>query len=1181
MSAGTPTTDWLADQWWELLERAPGGEEDGFLTLGGTSWAAVRLRTLVRTACGVEIPLTLLLGDNGSLAALRAQVAAGAATTAAAAVTAADDGPPRPVRRRSRLAPAQRRMWMFGRLHPDSPAYNVVAALRLSGDLDVPALRAALADLVERHDALRASVVGDEPELVYADRVRPGLRVRTVDGPLGQAAADDFVRTVAERPIPFSEAPMWTAALLHAPGARDAVLALSAHHMIADQHAMDLLLADLAAAYAARIVGGVPSWPAPAPRFADHAEAQADAVAGPRWAADLAHWQARLADAPRDSSLPLLRPVADRPSFAGQAHRRPLGRERSERLAAFARDHAVTPVVLVLGCVAFVLAAWSGRSDVVLGMPASRRREPGDEALVGFLVESLPVRLDLTGQEDFGALLRHTRDRQVEALEHATPTFDAIVEALDVPTRPTGNPLFRIWVNDLTAASPAPAMPRLDTDLIDVPGTAALFDVNVYLRRDDAGYRLDLIRAVDRLPAELAEELADQYLAVLDQVLARPDIPLAEIDLVTGRGRAAGADLALPLAAPAPPPPGSSLVRQVLDAAARHPQAPALLAADGTAFSYRWLAEQVAALAERLRADGVRQGSVVAVEAVRGAWLPVALLAAWQLGAVPAPLDAALPELRLAACHEVLRPVRTVRLSADAHRPPQLLAGAERPRTLPGVGHVLFTSGTSGRPAAVAVPRGVLESALAHYGEAYAVRSSDRTVLLSGLGHDPVLRDLFVPLRAGGTVVLPPDEAFKRPVELLDLLHGRGVSLLHATPALLGLLTAAHAERPTLRLDRLRLVMSGGAPLTGDKVRGLRALTRAAVVNAYGATETPQIASEYLVAARFAPLPDGLADEAVLPAGSGAAGSRLVVVTPGGDPAGIGRRGEILVRSHLLAAGYLDGSGPAERFGPDPGAEPGAAAYRTGDLGRLDAFGRVHVDGRADRQVSVNGYRVGLEEVESAARRHAGVLRAAAAQTADGRLALWVVPRAGAAPTEAALRRHLSAWLPPLAVPSMLALAADLAMDANHKVVVPAAVPPGSRPSEVPGPPPTPRPPRGAPAPYPTGHEGAGSGVPALLAERLRTFTGRDVGPDENFFDIGLDSVTLLRLHESLRREPTIRLSVTDLFAHPSSRELLRFLSGQGAGDDRLPHRSTGAAADLHAAGDRRRAIRRRIHHEG
>ncbi|MFF7635948.1 condensation domain-containing protein [Kitasatospora sp. NPDC008050] len=1178
MSAGTPTGDWVADQWWELLERAPGGEEEGYLTLGGTSWAAVRLRTLVRAAHGVELPLTLLLRDNGSLAALRAHLASAATTTAATvataatAATAADDSAPRPARRRSRLAPAQRRLWMFSRLYPDSPAYNVVAALRLRGDLNTPALRAALADLTERHDALRASVVADEPVLVYADRVRPALRVRTVDGPLGRAEADGFVQAMAECPIPLSAAPMWTAALLHAPTAQDAVLVLSVHHMIADQHAMDLLLADLAAAYAARVAGGAPSWPAPAPRFADHAEAQADAVAGARWAADLAHWRARLADAPRDSSLPLLGPAADRPSFAGQAHRRPLGWARSERLADFAREHAVTPVVLVLSCVAFVLAAWSGRAEVVLGMPASRRRESGDDALVGFLVESLPVRLDLAGQADFGALLRHTRERQVEALEHVTPTFDAIIEALGVPTRPTGNPLFQIWVNDLTGTSPAPAMPQLDVDLVDFPGTAALFDVNVYLRRDDAGYRLDLIRAIDRLPAELAEELADQYVAVLDQVLTRPDIPLAELSLVTGRGRAAGADLTLPLAAPAPGTPGRRLVQQVLDVAARRPQAPALLAADGTALGYRWLAEQVDALTERLRAEGVRPQNVVAVEAVRGPWLPVALLAAWQLGAAPALLDAALPELRLAACREVLRPARILRLSATAHRPPELLAGDGRPRTLPGASHVLFTSGTSGRPAAVVVPRGVLESALARYDEAYTVRSADRTALLSGLGHDPVLRDLFVPLRAGGTVVLPPEGALTRPAELLDLLHGRAVSLLHATPALLELLTAAHAERPTLRLDTLRLVVSGGAPLTGGQVRRLAALTRAAVVNAYGATETPQIAAAHLVAARFAPLPAGLADEAVLPVGSGVAGSRLVVVTPGGAPAGIGQRGEILVRGRLLAAGYLDGSGPARRFGPDPGAEPGAGAYRTGDLGRLDACGLVHVDGRADRQVSVNGYRVGPEEVESAARRHPGILRAAAAPTTDGRLALWAVPRAGAMLTEAALRRHLSAWLPPLAVPSVLTLATELAVDANHKVVVPATAPPAGPEPQAPP----------VPVPCRTGHRGAGGEVPALLAERLRALTGREVGPDENFFDIGLDSVTLLRLHESLRRELPVPLTVTDLFTHPSSRALLRFLSDQGTADQRVPHRPTGAtAADLHNAGDRRRAIRRRIHHEG
>ncbi|MEU9036335.1 condensation domain-containing protein [Streptomyces sp. NPDC048352] len=1204
--------DLLGERWWELLElpAAAHGEREGFLSLGGTSWAAVRLRAFVRETLGAEIPLALLLRENASLAGLREHLAvAPAAGPAPAGPAPAPGSPPPAARTRSRLAPAQRRMWMFSRIHPDSAAYNVVAALRMRGELDLPALRAALADVTARHDALRASLDGSrsrpgpparaaaasgaaEPELVYADVVHPELRVSTVEGRL-DGVLDGFVRETAERPVPLTGAPLWHAALLRSRTDADNCLVLSLHHIISDQHTLDLLLADLATAYAARRgPDGGQTRPTAAPRFADHAEAEADAVGDARWTAELAYWRDRLADAPRDCALPFRLPAPDRPTFAGQAHPRPLGRERSELMTGFVRDHAVTPVVLVLTCVAFVLAAWSGRPSVVLGMPASRRRSSDDDALVGFLVESLPVRIDLDGHADFTALLRHVGERQVEALEHGTPTFDAIVEALGIPTRPTGNPLFQVWVNDLSGAAPAPQMPGLRTEVAEVPTAPALFDLNFYLRRQDSGYRLDLVRSLDRIPAEVADELADQCVAVLDQVLARPDTALRDLSLVTDRARAAGADLALPL--PQAAPPAHGIVEQVLATAARRPTAPALLAADGTTVPYGRLAQQVETLAARLTADGVRRDTVVAIEAARGAWLPVALLAVWRAGAVAALLDGTLPAMRRAACHELVRPLRTLRLHTAPDEPPHLLPGDPRPRTLPGASHVLFTSGTSGTPSAVTVPHGALEAALDWYAAAYDVRSTDRTALLAGLGHDPVLRDLFVPLSRGGTVVLPPDGLPGRPGGLLDLLHGRAVTLLHATPALLEMLAAAHAERPALRLDALRLVMSGGAPLTAGLARRLRTVTRAAVVNAYGATETPQIASAHLVARLFAPVPADVPDGTALPVGAGAAGFRPVVLAPDGTPAGIGQRGEILLRGSRLALGYLDDSGPHERFVPDPGGAPYARAYRTGDLGRLDPRGQVHVDGRADRQVAVNGYRIGLEEVESAAHRHPGIVRAAAALADDGRLVLRAVARPGHPLTEAALRRQLAALLPPLAVPSLIVLTDGLRVDANHKVVADAArtASPGRGEGPSPDLPSPDRPaPAGAPPPPAAGPEhdrdtgwGTDAGpAAAVLTARLRDLTGRDVDPDENFFDTGLNSMTLLRLYESLRTELPGPLSITDLFTHASPRALLRFLSDRATEDGgRTRHRPTGVSrTDLHNAGERRRAIRRRIHHEG
>ncbi|MBC3840294.1 AMP-binding protein [Streptacidiphilus sp. 4-A2] len=617
----------------------------------------------------------------------------------------------------------------------------------------------------------------------------------------------------------------------------------------------------------------------------------------------------------------------------------------------------------------------------------------------------------------------------------------------------------------------------------------------------------------------------------------------------------------------------------MLAAAARHPAAPALLAADGTAVPYSWLAEQVGTLTARLTADGVQAGSVVAVEAARGPWLPVALLAVWRTGAVAALLDGTLPALRLAACS---RPAAPAARTAAAHRrgPGPGAAGRRHDapyaaRREPCAVHLRHlrhavrgggaARGTGGRAGLVRGglrraehrPHGAAGGPGTRPGAARPVRAAEP----GRIGRAAAGRRGGPAGRAAGAAAQPRGDP----------------AACH--PALLELLVAGHTERPGLRLDALRLVMSGGAPLTTGLVRRLRGLTQAAVVNAYGATETPQIAAHHLVAHRYGPVAAPGPDETTVPVGAGAAGSRAVVLAPDGSPAGIGQRGEILIRGALLARGYLDGSGPQQRFVADPGGVPHAGAYRTGDLGRLDPAGRVHVEGRMDRQVSVNGYRVGLEEVEGAALRHPDVLRAAAALTEDGRLAVWVVARPGSTLTEAALRRQLSALLPPLAVPSLIVPADGLRVDANHKVVVDPATPA------------TPIAPIAPAAKNDTADPArpplAAGSAAAVLAAQLRALTGRDIDPDENFFDIGLNSMTLLRLHESLRHalpdQPAITgLTVTDLFTHPSPRALLRFLSDRSTGDEAARHRRTGVSiADLNNAGERRRAIRRRIHHEG
>lgn len=1157
LPADTP----LAGAWWGELgrdaDRSAGGH--GFLTLGGHSLLAVRLCARIAEELGVDVPLRLLLSENVSLDQLETYVADAPRTARPVEPEPAPERDPVPGPDGKRapgtgpLTPAQRRLHLLSHVMPDPAAYNVVGSLRLAGRPDRARLDAALATVVRRHDLLGAEVDGPadgEARLVYERPVTPVWQTAT--GP--EADADAFVRRIARQTIPLDRAPLFRAGLLECTDSDAVYLVLSVHHMVCDQHSLDLMFTGLAAAY----TGTVP--PGEAPRFADHARRAVtapDAVRG--WPEDLEFWRRRLDGVPAQSGLPFAPRPSAVPDSTGSGTSLHFDVPASERIDALLRTHGATPATLLLACVGLVLSVWTSRESVVLGMPASVRRGHRDEDLFGFLLTTLPVRLDVGAQRDAGGLLRHAAERYLEAYEHGAPPFDVLVDALGLAGGPTRNPLFHVWVNDVTRTPPPPRFGTLEATHHQPPGHAALFDLNFYLRRQD-GYRLELVHATDRVAADVAREVLDQVGHVLTRLLEEPD---------TAPG------LLAPAPDPAPALPAHPSARPLMDSvrarAADTPDAVAVEQDGAPVMTYRELVDRVDALTAGLMSAGAAGGAVVDVASRRTPWLPVALLATWAAGGVPALSDAALPAARLGEQRDAVLPCLLLD-GATAEAAPRTVAGPTPGRRLPDASHILFTSGTSGRPAAVVAGRGVLEASLDRYAEEFAPGTGDRVALLAGPGHDPLLRDLFVPLRAGGTLVVPPDDVFRSPDRLVRFLDESRITILHATPALLELVTAAGG--PAARLGELRLVVCGGAPLTAGLVRRLRRLTGARIVNAYGATETPQLASVATVAEPGQDPDPALPDTAALPVGDGFGGNRLLVLDEAGRPVEPGRRGSVVVEGPRVALGYVDDGERGDAFTAGTGA--GLRRFRTGDLGRRDPAGRVHIEGRADRQFLVDGFRVAPEEIEAAALSHDSVARALATfegNAVGGVLTLHVVPDGAALPDPGGLRAYLRRLLPAHAVPAVVRVVDRLGMDHNHKVsAVGSTVLPTTTPAA------------GA----------AGQGGGGRLAALAREVLGRDLGPDENFFDAGLTSIGLVRLHGLLRERLGLDVPVTELFARPTLGRLAAVLDapadGRSGASDRGtartavrvpgPARSATALPGAGSAARRRLDIRRHLYQD-
>jgi amino acid adenylation domain-containing protein len=1103
-------------QAWRRALGVTSADDGGFLSLGGHSLSALRLVAALRNASGVEIPVSVLLSGNASLADLRAAFDAAAA---AGPVPAPDA--PRETTGPIPLTPGQRTLWRVARLHGGAAPYNVVGALFVSGSVDVPRLRRAVDQLVERYLCLRVRVVdGDTEHATFEESdVRPVLRVLDTDA---AAAADDFVRRVGLEVIDPDTGPVAIVTLLR--GVADACLVISIHHMLADQATLDVLVGDLGLLY----VGEAP--PAVETGFGRYA---ARVLAYPHTAAsgaDLEYWAALLADVPAEPTMPFVRRPTEPRSLTSHGERWLCGAELSQRIDGFCRTNGITAFTLVVSCLARVLSAWTGRATVVLGMPVSQRREAGDDAVGGYLLNTVPLCVEVDPRASAVTLLGHVRQRLTEALVHSGTGLEGILDTLGIRPSPLQNPLFQVWVNDLTQAA-EPAFGGLAVQPVRPSPYVALFDVNLYLRRDAGHYEVDIVGASETADLALPGILRGQLAELLTQILDDPSPPLGELALSRpGSARPA----------PAPSEAAAGLLERLLAMAGERPHATALLGL-GQPVTYGELRRRMETVAAKLGSAGVREGSVVALVAHRHPDLVSALLAAWSVEAAPALINAAHPDEFRGGLLRVLDPVAVLTVGAEGGADVSRFGGAG---TAVGRGHILCTSGTGGESAAVYVPYEILSAQLAWLLELNGLADSDRTGLLAGIGHDPMFRDLL-PLAVGGTTVVPADAVLRDPLRLCEFVRDSGITVLHATPALLELLVAG-ADETQQRYPSLRLIMSGGAPLTAGLADRIRVCTGARLINAYGTTETPQIASWQDVTTLSAS-----ASEEVLPFGTGAPGGPLLVLDEFDRDCGPGQLGEVVVCSRYLGE-YVtpDRGGFADGLGGWPGR-----VFRTGDLGRRDAAGNVVIAGRRDRQILVNGFRGSIEEIERVALRHSGVRRAAAAfrQTELGDVVeLRVVPEPG----HVVLREHLDGFLrhrlPRHLVPSVILVAATLATDHNHKVNLRGASVPEDSPVSA--------------------GLGRDPGV-AELNRLVEPVLGSALAPQANFFEAGFNSIMLLRFHQVLTTQTGRSIPITVLFANPTLTELAAWLAGSAD-----PLSSPAEVREGHSSrcvrAERRRAVR-------
>lgn len=1214
---GAPRTDVesrLLAIWRELLPTARIGVHDDLFDNGGDSLLAMRLMVRVRRAFDVELsPRTLYTART--IAALAAEISHATATAApqpaaqptpeptsestvrpaagvagTARVTPGRAGGPPP------LSYAQQQLWFVDRLTPGQAAYNVPVGLRLRGPIDVTVLREAFADVVARHEALRCSVsvVDDRPVSVIAApaAVRlPTDDLRDLPGPAREAALAELIRTDATTPFALDTAPLWRARLVRIEDDEWAFVFV-AHHMIVDGWSLSLLLDELGRYYATRRTGA-PS-PAGLPLgYGDYAAWQHQQLQGAYLEQRLTFWRTALAGAPPALDLP-----ADRPRPEVQTHHPErvqvvLTGDRAGRVRDLATRHRVTPFVALLSLFQVLLARLGGVDDVVVACPVAGRPEPELESLIGLFVNTVPIRGDLSGDPTVAQLLERTAAATLDAFENADVPFSLIVEAVRPPRDLSRPPIAQVGFNLLNYPPERLALPGVTSTPIPIEPPGSLLDLTLYVHEEGSDLRFEVVYNRDLFDRARIAALLDQYVHLIEQ--ADGPARVASLSLAPPGMREVLPDPTAPLSAQT----GPTVIERFRSHARRTPDHPAVEGADGK-LSYAELDAASDAVAAYLADAGVPAGALVAVPAVRAVNLAVALLGVFKAGAVACLLDPTHPAPRLAKMLAAVAPSAWLAVD-DAPLPAALTAQLRhgdlvcratvpsilrqppgRPEPSPGVlsrasgvpgqppatraaaagggpddpAYVLFTSGTTGTPNAVVAAHRPLAHFTDWYTEQFRLGPGDRFAVTSGVAHDPVFRDLVVPLCVGATACVPDPETHRGPDRLLSWLRDQRVTVLHVTPQLARLLTeAADASGSPGTLPDLRLVATGGDTLPAADATALAALApRAEIVAFYGATETPQAMAWQRVG-------DDPARPRV-PLGRGIPDVQLLVLAGHGGLAGVGELGEIIVRTPHLALGYLgDDTLTAARFTAPPGTVAGDRRYRTGDLGRYLPDGRVEFAGRRDGQVKIRGHRVELAEVTAVLERHRQVRQALVVAAddpgGDRRLVAYVVPEAGARLNLEDLNRHLKAALPGYANPSAIVPIGRIPLGPTGKVDLAALPKPRER--GVAGT--TFRPPR--------------SGAEQAVAQAWRDVLGiATVGLDDNFFDLGGSSMHLVKVQRRLTAALRTSLPVVDLFRYPTVRTLAAHLSADQA--TRTPDTGGGPRRDSVAARVARRTDLRR-----
>jgi amino acid adenylation domain-containing protein len=1042
---------------------------------------------------------------------------------------------------------AQQRMWFIDQLQPGTCLYNEHGQLHFRGQVNLEVLEATVNEVVRRHESLRTtfSTSNGKPAQIIAPELHVTLPLIDLQGLPEEEKLPEVCRlaTIESRePFDLAAGPLLRFKLVRL-GAEEHYVFVTMHQIISDGWSVWVFTNEIAAVYEALINDRPTSLPELRLQYTDYAEWQRKMLQGEVLQAQLEFWKEQVRDSIHYLDLPTDRPYSAVETFEGANQSITLSQSCSEAVSALSQAQGVTPFVVLIAAFKILMHRYNGQTDIALSVPVAGRNHVDLEGLIGFFVNVLILRTDLSGNPSFYELMKRLNKSAVGAYANQDLPFEKLIEELHPERNVRRAPFFDVLINFNNLPITPLVLPGLSIRRVDLHEPVSKFHITVYINESEGQFCIRFLYQTELFTVERIESMLEQFRFLIEQAVTDPSRPIESYSLLT------------PAMCPRFPNPCEALdepsyapVTELLRArASEAPEHPALKQGERV-MSYGELLRRARLIADALVKGGVERGATVAVQGRRSFGLVAAMLGALMSGGVLLLLDRKLPSGRRRVMHEEARVKALLCVAGESEDEDDLLEGApsilhlrvsdetgqlhERPDgeqdddDAPGLPHIspsdpayiFFTSGTT------SVPKGVLgqHRGLSHFvnwqRNAFDIGAQDRCAQLTGLSFDVVLRDVFTPLSSGSTLCLPDDTEDLAADRILPWLQRERITLTHTTPSI-AQSWLAHVPCE-LALPSLRYVFFAGEPLSDVLVHNWRKTFPGAttLVNLYGPTETTLAKTFYVVPSEPDVLPQ------TQPIGRPLPETQALVLGSEHRLCGPSELGEIAIRTPFRTLGYInDPEESAGRFTPNPFRDDANdLLYRTGDSGRFRLDGSLEIVGRLDNQVKLRGVRVQPDEVTVVLRNHpqvdSCVVTAQKDESGQYTLVAYVVSASEAELSVSALRAYLSAQLPVALIPSAFVFLSKLPLTPNGKLDLRALPPASSAALDAA---------RDFVAPR--------TAVEELLSETWAKLLGvRTVSIHDNFFELGGHSLLATELMMEVRNVFRLDVPLRRLFEAPT-----------------------------------------------